>query len=72
MNSLSLGQVVIVCQSINFTVVVLSLSLHSATSPSPPTLGQKTSGGGKGSEGYDPTRRDYHPVDHACWKRGEK
>ena len=71
MNSLSLGQVVIVCQSTNCTVVVLSLSLHSATSPSS-TPGQKTSGGGKGSEGYDPTRRDYHPVDHACWKRGEK
>ena len=37
-------------------------------------MGGARAGGGDGraSEGYDPTRRGYHPVDHACWKRGEK
>ena len=21
---------------------------------------------------YDPTRSSYHPIDHACWKHGDK
>ena len=23
-------------------------------------------------ESYDPTQKKYHPIDDACWKRGEK
>ena len=46
----------------------------SASGSSGSPLGQRAAAGdgGRASEGYDPTRKDYHPVDHACWQRGEK
>uniref|UniRef100_A0A096M095 DNA ligase 1 n=1 Tax=Poecilia formosa TaxID=48698 RepID=A0A096M095_POEFO len=33
---------------------------------------KKTNGSASGETDYNPSRPNYHPVDHACWKQGQK
>ena len=33
--------------------------------------GKKTDGGSGGAD-FDPSKANFHPVDDACWKRGQK
>ena len=32
---------------------------------------KKTDGGGSDAD-FDPSKANFHPVDDACWKRGQK
>ncbi|XP_026168976.1 DNA ligase 1 [Mastacembelus armatus] len=45
-----------------------SAERKSSTEESKETKGESTSG----QTDYDPSRPGYHPVDHACWKQGQK
>ncbi|XP_054452319.1 DNA ligase 1 isoform X2 [Anoplopoma fimbria] len=45
-----------------------SAERKSSAEESKDTKGESTSG----PTDYDPSRANYHPVDHACWKQGQK
>ncbi|XP_026230336.1 DNA ligase 1 [Anabas testudineus] len=45
-----------------------SAERRSSAEESKDTKGESTSG----QTDYDPSRSGYHPVDHACWKQGQK
>lgn len=36
------------------------------------SLEDSKSGAASGQTDYDPSRPNYHPIDHACWKHGQK
>lgn len=36
------------------------------------TLQVKSAGAGQAGADYNPSRKNYHPVNHAFWKKGEK
>ena len=33
---------------------------------------KKKAGDGGGDSDFDPSKANFHPVDNACWKRGQK
>ena len=62
-----------------FFLILPSILLFPLCSSSPPSPLCSSSGASSGGSKtavadslYDPSKQDYHPVDDACWQRGQK